>query len=70
MNERIAQLYDQAVVFEDNGDFTVPGELDVDKFAELIVKECVSRILRVGILEDIEKESDMIADAVLEHFGV
>ena len=40
------------------------------KFAELIVRECVDRIKRVGILEDIEGEGDMISDAVKEHFGI
>ena len=39
-------------------------------FAELVVRECVSRISDVGILEDIELESDMIAGAVLEHFEI
>ena len=43
---------------------------DIEEFATLIVKECISRILRVGILEDIEIESDMIASAVAEHFGI
>ena len=42
----------------------------IEKFAELIVRECVDRIKRVGILEDIEIEGDMISDAVKEHFGV
>ena len=40
------------------------------KLAELIVEECVDRIKRVGILEDIEIEGDMISDAVKEHFEV
>ena len=39
MNERIAKLYDQAIVLEGNGDY-VAGELDPVKFAELIVLEC------------------------------
>jgi hypothetical protein len=39
-------------------------------FTHLLIKECVRRINRVGILEDIELESNMIADAVEEHFGV
>jgi len=39
MNERIAALYDQSLVLHGNGDY-VAGELDVEKFAELIVKEC------------------------------
>ena len=38
MNERIAKLYDQAIVIEDGGDY-VCGELDVEKFAELIMQE-------------------------------
>ena len=48
------------------------GELifSKEKFAELIVRECVERIKRVGILEDIENETDMVVDAVKEHFGV
>ena len=41
MNERIAELYDQAIVLEGNGDY-VAGELDPVKFAELIVRECIS----------------------------
>ena len=39
MNERIRELYDQAIVLEGNGDY-VAGELDPKKFAELIVGEC------------------------------
>ena len=39
MNDRIAKLYDQAIVIEDGGDY-VCGELDPVKFAELIVLEC------------------------------
>jgi len=40
MNDRIAKLYDQAIVIEDGGDY-VCGELDPVKFAELIVRECI-----------------------------
>ena len=43
MNERIAKLYDQAIVVKDGGDF-VTGELDPEKFAELIVRECLDVI--------------------------
>ena len=42
----------------------------IEQFAELIVEECIDRIKRVGILEDIENETDMVVDAVKEHFGV
>jgi hypothetical protein len=38
MNERIAKLYNQAIIIEDGGDY-VCGELDPEKFAELIVEE-------------------------------
>lgn len=41
-----------------------------EKFGELIVKACCDQIHRVGILEDIEWESGIIADTVREYFGV
>ena len=41
-----------------------------EKFGELVVKTCIEQIRRVGILEDIEIEGDMIADAVQEYFGI
>ena len=41
MNERIAKLYDQAIIIEDGGDY-VCGELDPEKFAKLIVRECAA----------------------------
>jgi len=40
MNERLAQLYDQAIVIDGTGDYTA-GELDPVKFAQLIVQECI-----------------------------
>ena len=46
MNELIAKLYDQALVLESNGDY-VAGELDPVKFAELIVRECMTQIQQV-----------------------
>jgi hypothetical protein len=41
MNDIIAKLYDQAIVIESGVDY-VCGELDPEKFAELIVKECLA----------------------------
>ena len=41
MNERIAKLYNQAIIIEDGGDY-VCGELDPEKFAELIIRECAA----------------------------
>jgi len=46
MNERLAQLYDRAIVIEGTSDYRA-GELDPVKFAELIVLECV-RISRTS----------------------
>ena len=69
MNERIAALYDQSLVLHGNGDY-VAGELDVEKFAELIVKECINRIDRLGVMEWDENGAGMYIDALKEHFGV
>jgi hypothetical protein len=72
MNERIAKLYDQALVLESNGDY-VAGELDPVKFAELIVEEC-------RYVMDCNKGSDQnpawnqalseTSEKIKEHFGV
>jgi len=43
LNERLMELYDQAIILEGNEDY-VAGELDPFKFAELIVRECVDWI--------------------------
>ena len=70
MNDRIRQL---AKCNERIQNFFETGPVQraaIEEFAELIVQECVDRIKRVGILEDIEIEGDMISDAVKEHFGV
>jgi len=68
MNDRIAKLYDQALVLESNGDY-VAGELDPVKFAELIVRECA------GICFDEAKGhgmafGDHCGIVIKEHFGV
>jgi hypothetical protein len=47
MNERIAKLYDQAIVIENGGDY-VSGDLDPVKFAELIVQECINIAYKEG----------------------
>jgi len=60
MNERIAKLYDQALVIESNGDY-VAGELDPVKFAELIVRECIDTAFHRG-------HPDL--EFLLKHFGI
>ena len=59
MNKRIAKLYNQAIVIEDGGDY-VTGELDPEKFAELIIEECVDYAFANG---------DNV-DYLKQHFGV
>lgn len=74
MNKRIEELALEVFSFKYKTD---PNELNpghhmdhLHKFAELIVRECIDNIRRVGILEDIENETDMVVNAVKEHFGV
>ena len=72
MNERIAKLYDQAIMLESNGDY-VAGELDPVKFAELIVREC-ARVVNNADLEDVEGGDASVlyaaSEQVKRHFGV
>lgn len=69
MNERIAKLYDQAIVVEDGGDF-VTGELDPEKFAQLIVQECADiakhHVMNISTYSD----ADFVEKQIQEHFGV
>jgi len=70
MNERIAKLYDQAIVLEGNGDY-VAGELDPVKFAELITRESIidfyRRYLDTTSNEDITVQAERY---IRDHFGV
>ena len=61
MNERIAKLYEQAIIIEDGGDY-VCGELDPEKFAELIVRECLSYAK--------DGDIDFMKFMIKKHFGV
>jgi len=65
MNEQIRELYDQAIVIEDGGDY-VCGELDPEKFAELIVRECAG----VGYEASYSECALNVSNKILEHFGV
>jgi len=72
MNERIAKLYDQAIVIEDGGDY-VCGELDIEKFAELIIRECANVIAecRRGTRAHYDSSEPWITpDTLIYHFGV
>lgn len=72
MNERILQLAEQAGytplvprTFADD-----LQEIFLQKFAELIVRECARVSERTGALNEADVEGEMIADAIKEHFGV
>ena len=82
MNEIIAKLYDQSIVIEDGGDY-VCGELDPERFAELIVLKCLSQV--EWQYKRIFEDETMMKDkhwagyvecgidscvAIKEHFGV
>jgi hypothetical protein len=78
MNEQIQKLYDQADKFAKENrtqNIAAPGnnyfELFHEKFAQLIVAECISA-LEEKIHRSIDHEGDEIwADLILkEHFGV
>jgi len=69
MNERIKQLADEAAKYSaimalptgESGD-----KLFVEKFAELIVRECAD----VGAFGQGPTDSELIKRGVLEHFGI
>lgn len=80
MNERIQNILDQAInAMPEHLDFDIPKEL-AEKFAELIVRECISavdRIIPPGY-KDYQDYRDQIEGAsrracvgeIKRHFGV
>jgi hypothetical protein len=60
MNERIKELAEQAEQWADNQNFYASDYQDymMEKFAELIVRECASKVTRNEALN------------IFEHFGV
>ena len=75
MNERIKELYNQSLIREtvkdSDGNPMLSIKQNPEKFAELIVRECIST-LEEKIHRSIDHEGDEIwADLILkEHFGV
>lgn len=65
MNKRVKELAEQAETKEVGYYF-----FDKEKFAELIIQECIERITRMGILNNCEDQSKMACDELKEHFGV
>jgi hypothetical protein len=64
MNERIQELMRQATEYKSNGDDTESPVLNPEKFAKLIVQECVE-YYRSQVGETSEPHT-----RTLEHFGV
>jgi hypothetical protein len=75
MNERIRELALQA-----NGpnpfygtlknQMTLLGDDAVEKFAELIVRECATAIINDGRLNDVRSAANGCVRTIREHFGV
>ena len=68
MNERIKELAEKAeeVVFYSPSTGKETKEVNLEKFAELLVRECI------GIVKQrwINPDEDVIAEEIKQHFGV
>lgn len=71
MNERIKELAKQAGAGE-WGDSIVPAMMDIEKFAELIVRECAETAAScfVGWPMDGREQRHTCSIAIKKHFGV
>ena len=76
MNERIRELAEQATTYHNGGLGTEIELFDKEKFAELIVRECMACSTWVGKVNDKVKEPSPIHTAhainqrIKKHFGV
>lgn len=61
MNEKIKELYEESRVKYSHG-------YDMEKFAELIVKECAD--IAEKWYSDYPSDDRLLSDAVKQHFGV
>ena len=73
MNERIKTLFIQAGggIEEENGNlWTYSEDLDPEKFAQLMVKECLDQLLIGDRDEDYDKGIYWSREQIKQHFGV
>ena len=73
MNERIKTLFIQAGggIEEENGNlWTYSDDLDPEKFAQLVVKECLDQLLIGDQDEDYDKGIYWSREQIKQHFGV
>ena len=68
MNERIRELIKQCTTYYNGGLGTEIEVFDKEKFAELIVSECVEQSLKVSHRND--DMGSIIANIIKQHFGV
>lgn len=72
MNERIKQLYEQAMEQHVSNNMAWE-ELNPEKFAELIVQECADIALKSGNIANknisAKIESERIYHKIMDHFG-
>jgi hypothetical protein len=69
MNERIKKLKEQATSYTWNGN-DVTEKLDEQKFAELIVRECLDQCYNRGMNDELYAGQLKAAKYIEEHFGV
>lgn len=74
MNERIKQMARQSGATDQNGDMATTvfcfTEMELDNFAELIVKECAKISEECGINLNREDFRQGISRNIKQHFGV
>jgi len=66
MNERIKQLAEQCTTIYNSTTFPVDKDFDHEKFAELIVQECIDIVGAGGEFASRPK----LVEKLQEHFGV
>ena len=67
MNKRIRELYDQSLVIRNDDAQWIEDELDPEKFARLIVQECVTIVTDAV---DHREPASTYASKIQQHFGV
>lgn len=71
MNERIQELIEQSKCLSDGYN---TGAVDLEKFAELIVQECISQVAMIGVSNsddpDVVWTADKAIQNIKQHFGI
>jgi hypothetical protein len=70
MNERIKELAEQCTSWSEGSTWTSREVFDKEKFAELIVGECIRKINDIAESSNNPQPIYRVAVDLLEHFGV